>query len=647
MPRFVGRRAEQQKFRAWLRQPGPGTRVVSVTGSGGMGKTTLLMRFFHLARREGHEVVWLDGRDMLPTPEGFLRRLTPAYRQWEQLSASGVKRIILVDNYESIFPLDSWLRHQWLASCPAEDVLIIFASRKFLLDAWRWDAVWQARVVNWELPPFSAGEVRAYFAMRRIHGDAQALTIPAHQGIPLALALVSDVWHAYKHRPGHVDHLMSQGLGGRLFQEVDEELADVLAALALTPRAQRDILQFISNRSLSRDTYHRLAGLSFVRRTARGLTLHDAIRPYVLRALQTRDAERYRQTEQRVLAWLVGQWQSADRDQVAQDLLNLVSARLAPMNHYANLAVTTPDLSIGSMTRGEREAVVGMVEDWVRQPLPVTHGSPTQLLDQLLQHFPESLQTVRGDRPYPLAILGVVEWTRRTIDVLYPFSPEFLRTVSQVVPPAQRADSLLMVLVGFDHSDVRYPQPVIMGYLVRQFLATANGRRLMGLSTDPAFKPLLRRLGFQAIPLDAVYHDGTEELFILDLRQSNIVEWATDVLGYTPAPAAGGLDASLVREVLDHLWDMSLLRETAWCRLTGLTPEEFQRWLLAQLEQFRQFRPEVAVWIDEAYVDPRFEVDARARARHISRATYYRRLNQAVDTFVRFLAPRPWPTTPS
>jgi len=612
-----------------------------------MGKTTLLMHLFHMARRLGHEALWLDGRDMVPTPEGFLRRVPPSLRQWPRLFDSGRKRIIFMDNYESIYPLDSWIRHQWLAACPAQDVLIVIASRKFLLDAWRWDAMWAPRVVQWELPPFSAGEVRAYLAMRRIEQHTDSLTIPVHHGIPLALALVSDVWHTYKDRPGHVDHLMSQGLGGRLFQEVDEETADLLAALALTPRAQRDVLQFITNRPLTRDAYHRLAGLSFVRRSPRGLVLHDTIRPYVLRALQTRDADRYRQTEQRVLAWLVDQWTFDDRHQIAQDLITLVAARLAPMHHYANLAVTTPDLSIGSMTRDERDAVLPMIEDWSRQPLPVTHGSPVHLLDRLLRHFPESLQTVRGDRPQPLAIFGVVEWTPQAVEVLYPFSPSFLDAVRQVVPPASAADSLLMVLVGFDHSDPRYPQAVMMGYLVRQFLATGNGRRVMGLSTDPAFKPLLRRLGFQGIPLDAVYHDGSEELFILDLRESNIVDWATGVLGYAPAPAGDRLDVPMVREGLDHLWDIPLLRETAWCRLTGFAPEEFQRWLLAQLEQFRQIQPEMAIWVDQAYVQPLMTVDARAHLWHVSRATYYRRLNQAVETLADFLSRRRVPSTPS
>jgi hypothetical protein len=81
--RFVGRRTELELFRTALVSKHPPFSVLHVFGPGGIGKTTLLMQYARLADDAGATVVRLDGRDLEPTPPGFLVAVQQgsAYRQ--------------------------------------------------------------------------------------------------------------------------------------------------------------------------------------------------------------------------------------------------------------------------------------------------------------------------------------------------------------------------------------------------------------------------------------------------------------------------------------------------------------------------------------------------------------------------------------
>ncbi|MFE9006989.1 ATP-binding protein [Streptomyces sp. NPDC007875] len=68
---FVGRIAELALFRTAL-SSAPGSRPVHyLHGPGGIGKSTLLRRFACEAHREGRPVAEVDGRTLIPTPQGF------------------------------------------------------------------------------------------------------------------------------------------------------------------------------------------------------------------------------------------------------------------------------------------------------------------------------------------------------------------------------------------------------------------------------------------------------------------------------------------------------------------------------------------------------------------------------------------------
>ncbi|WP_274609243.1 ATP-binding protein [Mesorhizobium sp. L-8-3] len=73
---FVGRASELARLQEVLAPVGP--CVVLLHGLSGIGKTSLLRQFAGSARDRGATVIELDGRQIEPTEQGFLRELGTA-----------------------------------------------------------------------------------------------------------------------------------------------------------------------------------------------------------------------------------------------------------------------------------------------------------------------------------------------------------------------------------------------------------------------------------------------------------------------------------------------------------------------------------------------------------------------------------------
>src|SRR5579859_6343722 len=196
---FVGRAAELDRFRSALQQDA-GERPVAVLfvyGPGGVGKSVLLRQFGRVALATGATVIRLDGRDLEPSPPGFLRAL----RQALQLHAAAAPLealthqhhpVLLIDTYEALRPLDTWLRELFLPQLP-DQTLVVLAGRNPPSVGWREDPAWSelAQIVPLRnLPPTDS---RAYLEARGISEADQARVIDFTHGHPLALALVADL----------------------------------------------------------------------------------------------------------------------------------------------------------------------------------------------------------------------------------------------------------------------------------------------------------------------------------------------------------------------------------------------------------------------------------------------------------------------
>src|SRR5581483_1585726 len=113
---IVGRAAEKAALLQTLEEGGP--LVVFVHGIAGVGKSTLLEAFAGEARSRGETVVVIDCRSIEPTERGFLDRVahavggTPASAEEaaERLAGLGERVVLVLDTYEVLRLLDSWVR---------------------------------------------------------------------------------------------------------------------------------------------------------------------------------------------------------------------------------------------------------------------------------------------------------------------------------------------------------------------------------------------------------------------------------------------------------------------------------------------------------------------------------------------------------
>lgn len=188
---FVGRRQESALFGALLAR-GAGS-VLFVHGPGGIGKTTLLHHFAHLAGRDGRETALLDARDVLLPEACTGTGLGP--------EVHNPGSVLLLDAAEG---LPEEVLRQELPGLPLPDLVTVLAARNAPPVAWRVDPAWQDLLHSLPLGPLDPEDSLRLLRGRGVHEQSGEHRILAFaRGHPLALALAADVG-AQGGVPGHL-----------------------------------------------------------------------------------------------------------------------------------------------------------------------------------------------------------------------------------------------------------------------------------------------------------------------------------------------------------------------------------------------------------------------------------------------------------
>ena len=195
--RFVGRSDELDLFCSAIQGAEPPFAVLYVYGPGGIGKTTLLQEYARRAAMGEKIVVQVDGRNIDPTPTGFLFALSQCL-ELEDVSLAHVianwpsTGLLLIDRYEILTALDGWLRETFLPQLPAQS-LVVIASRNAPTSPWRTDIDWAELTRIAPLRDLRPDECQTYLTTRGIPDDLHTDILAFTHGHPLALALVADV----------------------------------------------------------------------------------------------------------------------------------------------------------------------------------------------------------------------------------------------------------------------------------------------------------------------------------------------------------------------------------------------------------------------------------------------------------------------
>jgi len=153
----VGREREIGALLAAATADEPPFLVAFVHGPGGIGKSHLVRRLLD-ALPAPVRGLYLDGRDVEPTPRGLRRALGQALGSTATDPDVGAlaralaarPTVLVIDTYEGLGLLDAWLRTQFLPALPAT-TLTVLAGRDRPATAWHTTAGWQGLVAEFPL----------------------------------------------------------------------------------------------------------------------------------------------------------------------------------------------------------------------------------------------------------------------------------------------------------------------------------------------------------------------------------------------------------------------------------------------------------------------------------------------------------------
>ena len=388
--RFVGRISELSLFQSAITAAELPFYVLHVFGPGGVGKTTLLTEFTRMCEQIEVPTIYLDTRNVEPSPESFLSALRfvmdlpPLESPLQVLASRSMRHVVLLDTYETLMPIDEWLRQVFLPQLP-ENTFVVMAGRHSPAAAWRADPGWQALMRLLPLRNLTPEESRAYLVRREIPVVEHQAVLDFTHGHALALSLVADVFaqgQAVQFQTQAMPDVI-KALLGRFIQEVPSPRHRMaLEACALVRLTTEALLAEMLAIPDVHDLFEWLRGLSFIESGWLGVFPHDLAREVLTADLRWRNPDWYAELHQRARTYYstrLGQTEGQEQHRILFDYIFLHRDNPAIRPRFTwqeNSSLLTDSLRetdrpalLAMVAEHEGEASARLAEHWLaRQP---------------------------------------------------------------------------------------------------------------------------------------------------------------------------------------------------------------------------------------------------------------------------------------
>jgi hypothetical protein len=403
---FVGREDELQRLRDAVKPDSP-EAVVFLHGPGGIGKSALLRAF---ASRYDGRFVRLDGRDVEPTPSGFVSAMaesmgcSPESLLADVLDSFGDGPAVLaVDNFERVPIIDAWLRDELLPLFP-DGVTTILVGRNGPNAAWRTAPGWHELMLDVSLGPLPSDAARAMLTNRRVIPTAVDRVLEFAKGYPLVLELAAAA--ARSGAPLDFDPTSTADLVTQVVEILVDDLSAVDLELVETVSVVRRLTEPMLEALLaggeveSRLAWRTLSHLPFVDITPFGLEMNDVVREVISRSLELRDPERERSLRQRAARHLLRR-RTPERTTWGDtaDLLFLIRIPVVRHAFFPPDGVQHPVES----ARPDDSAAIRSIAERHLDPIEVA------LVDEWWARHPDHFIVARAETGRPLAFSVVIE----------------------------------------------------------------------------------------------------------------------------------------------------------------------------------------------------------------------------------------------
>lgn len=663
---FVGRSKEMSHVLDWLDNPQAPSHILYISGMGGIGKSSLMTEMMLAVQQRKWPSIWLDGRSSIMTPVGFLEYITSAI-QFELynynpanplevlMSAHASCRIaIFIDNCEHISLLEGWVMNAFWPKLSSQGVLIVFASRSPIPLVWRTHPHKGRHITELPLAHFSYTETMDYIS----HAGAFSKEISGEiarssDGHPLALALAVEAVQKKRELSRIDTNIVSQTISAHLLRELTtEEAQPCVDALIVLQQANQEMLSKFLNRPVTIQQYRLLQSMSFIRTGPEGIALHDIARMHLHRDFRAREPQRLEELRTKAAMLLYQKFSQAElhrRREIAAKLLFLCKDTLQSDRLYADWTVDSPDSSLEVMTETDLPALHELLDRWCDYSIdPWQRNTYHQFMDDLAFQFPESIVVLRETDGKPIGMFIMLLVHQDTSRLMQKYFPSELRecfTSKELACRADQADTYFPVLCTATDKHPIFTREELVGLLTRDRLSLlGQGSRAVLVATNSNLKTFLQQVGFQLRPTRTRDCDTTyarADILELDLRQERFGNWIMSFFSQQasqPSSNQYGITMQDVRKILSFLHDPGKL--SYYTRFFPMITNgvDLQARLLPILEKNTLcLQEQDRLLLNTAYnLYPNNHI-AAALACNMSRATYYRHLNKAIQNVTEMI----------
>ncbi len=677
--RVIGMERELILLEHWLADTRAETRLFSITGIGGIGKSTLLAEMARRCRASSSLTLWLDGQGELASPGAFLAGLEAGleneygrYRKpgtpllsyiLDELSKQ--RTVLLLDNGERLDRLEGWLLSSFLPRLRSTGIMFAIASRGGLPAKWHANPDWGSRIDAFPLRLFTREQSLDFLSESGLDTELQLEVARKTDGHPLMLALTVDLLRSRERdAPGQTRDIPAILSGDWLREAVSPALHRALTALSLLPSADHSTLNGMLDAPLEISAYHELGRLSFIRGTPQGLSLHRVVSRLLREDFQRRDPGQFRKLRHQAFRLMADGFHDADRrtqTHIAAHVLELYRENLPWAHAYADFSAP---LESGEPTRYLADDLPFLHRfladslarsDWHSELVRAEDCHP--LLDAIALHSPEGICIVRRDNGTPIGFCAGFRIHAATAPYLERYAPSFLpmlgeegERLSEAAP--ETSDILCVLLAAVDTGHSLYRPEELGALLMRQWLIqmTSGWKGIMA-SADPQLNGLFALLGFQE--KGRIRPDAAEAAELirweLDFRHTTFEQWVQLVIRQTnpdrmqtdPASdSVAKLDADDVKHLLRHWLDPDELQRLPVLHRLGHSGVEVRTRIRASLSADPPPFPLTALdqrIIRESFLRKELNKNQLAEAFHMSRTTFYRHTRQALNRLAHAL----------